>query len=262
LLIVFLKMFNEILLSIVQAATEFLPISSSGHLALVSLLLKQQPNLFFITLLHLASLLAVLIFVRKEILALFKFDKAARKLWLYLIIATIPGALVGYFLKDTIESVFGSLLFLGIAFLFTWFVLFSTKFFMKKEHNKTSNIKNSIFIGIFQALAIFPGVSRSGMTVSSSIFSGFDREKAVKFSFLLFIPISLGAFLFEVKDVVFGNLLLNVSVFPLIISFIICLVLSLLFLNLLFYIVKKDGFWLFSLYCWLIGILCLIFYFL
>ncbi|MFA5992749.1 MAG: undecaprenyl-diphosphate phosphatase [Candidatus Pacearchaeota archaeon] len=255
-------MFNEILLSFIQAATEFLPISSSGHLALASLLLKQQPNLFFITILHLASLLAVLIFVRKEIIFLLKFGKESRKLWGYLIIATIPAALVGYFLKDMIEGAFSSLLFLGVAFLFTGFVLFLTKFFMKKEQGKEVSIGSSIFIGIFQALAIFPGVSRSGMTISSSLFSGFNREKAVKFSFLLFIPVSLGAFLLEVKDTVISNFLLTTPVVTLVISFIVCLILSLVFLSLLFYIVKKERFWLFSFYCWLVGVICLFVYFL
>jgi len=109
-------MFNEIILAVVQAATEFLPISSSGHLTLLSNIIS-EPNLFFFTALHFASLLAVLIFTRKEIAELLSFKKQNRKLWLYLIIATIPAALVGYFFKDLIKKSLSSFLFLGVAFI-------------------------------------------------------------------------------------------------------------------------------------------------
>ena len=100
-------MLNEIILAIVQAATEFLPVSSSGHLALISNLIS-EPNLFFFTTLHLASLIAVVVFTREEIINLFSFKKQYRKAWLYLIIATVPAALCGFFFKDAIEETFSS----------------------------------------------------------------------------------------------------------------------------------------------------------
>lgn len=250
-------MLNEIILSIIQAATEFLPVSSSGHLALYSNLFS-TPNLFFITFLHLASLFAVIFFTRKELYDLFTFKKETRKLWLYWIIATIPAALIGFLFKDLIESALSSLLFLGIAFLFTGTMLLSTKFTKVKSK---LNVKNSIIIGLFQALALFPGVSRSGMTISAGLFSGIEKEKAARFSFLLFIPLALGAFALEIKDYISGSLEINIPIITLIISFIICFFLSIAFLNLLTVIIKKDKFWMFSIYCYIIGILTLFFYF-
>ena len=250
-------MINEIILSIIQAAAEFLPISSSGHLALYSNLFS-KPDLFFITFLHLASLLAVIIFTRKELIYLFTFKKGSLKLWSYWIIATIPTAVIGFLFKDYIESALSSLLFLGIAFLFTGIIILLTKF--SKQYSRL-NMKNSLIIGLFQSVALFPGVSRSGMTISSSLFAGIEEEKAARFSFLLFIPLAIGAFGLEMKDYLFNNLIIDVPIFTLIISFIICSVLSLLFLNILVYIIKKEKFWMFSFYCFFIGIITLIIYF-
>ena len=240
-------MLKEIFLAIIQGATEFLPISSSGHLALISNFLG-KPNLFFITMLHLASLIAVVIFTRKEIWSLLTFKKEYRKIWIYLIIATIPAALVGFFLNDFIEKAFSSYLFLGIGFLITGLILISTKF--AEKSSKEFNVKNSLIVGLFQALAVFPGISRSGSTISSGIFQGLDKEKMAKFSFLLFIPLSIGAFFLESKD---GNFTLQ-----LLIPFIVCVLSSLLFLNVLTKIIKKDKFWVFGPYCLVLGVLVLI----
>ncbi|HLD98430.1 MAG TPA: undecaprenyl-diphosphate phosphatase [Candidatus Nanoarchaeia archaeon] len=250
-------MLNEIIMAVIQAITEFLPISSDGHLALYSNLFS-EPNLFFIIFLHIASLLAVLIFTRKEILFLFTFTKEARKLWLYLIIATIPGALFGFFLKNIIETTFSSLLITGIGFLFTGTILIFSKFPRRKSK---LNMKNSLIIGLFQMLALLPGVSRSGMTISTGIFNGIEKEKAVKFSFLLFIPLAIGAFSLEMFNYYTKSIEITVPFITLAIAFIICFTLSLLFLNLLTLIIKKDKFWMFSIYCYIIGIITIILYF-
>jgi undecaprenyl-diphosphatase len=242
-------MFEEILLAVIQSVTEFLPVSSSGHLALVSNLIS-EPNLFLITILHIASLLAVLIFTRKEIYKLVSFEKNYRKMWLYLIIATIPAALVGFFFKSIIESSLSSFLFIGIAFFFTSVILLLTKINFNKSE---LNFRNSLFIGLFQIFALFPGVSRSGMTISASMFSGIKKEEAVKFSFLLFIPLAVGAMILE-----FGNAYFS---FGLLIAFVLCFVLSLIFLNLLLKITKRGYFWVFSIYTFIMGIMSLILYF-
>lgn len=241
-------MLNEIIYAIIQSATEFLPVSSSGHLALISNLIS-SPDVSLFTSLHLASLLAVIIFTRKEIYNLITLKKEYRKLLVYLIIATIPAGIFGLLLKEIVESSFSSYLFLSFGFLFTGIILFLTKY--TKEKSKF-NIKNSLLIGLFQAIAIFPAISRSGMTISSALFSGINKEKAAKFSFLLFIPVSLGAFLLESE-----NLVINSSV---IVSFILCIILSLLFLNILTIIIKKDKFWLFSVYCFVLSIISFILY--
>jgi len=243
-------MLNEIILAITQAATEFLPISSSGHLALVSNLIS-EPNLFFFTMLHLASLIAVLIFTRHEIIELVSFKKSARIIWVYWILATIPAAAVGYFFNDLIESAFNSYLFLAVAFFFTGVVLLLTKL---SSGGRGLGMKNTFVMGLFQVLALFPGVSRSGMTISAGMFQGLDREKAAKFSFLMFIPIAVGAFVLEFGAAYFS--------WSLVVSFILCMVLSLLFLQLLLKVVVRGKFWMFSFYCFAVGIVSLVLWFL
>jgi len=242
-------MANEILMAIIQATTEFLPISSSGHLALLGNLIS-EPNLFLITILHFASLLAVLIFTRKEISYLLKFNRESNRLLIYLIIATIPAGIFGFIFKDMIEQSLGSYLFLGVSFLFTGTVLLLTKIPVKKS---ILNSKNALIIGAFQILALFPGVSRSGMTISTALILGIEKEKAAKFSFLLFIPLIIGATILEIGEAYFS--------IELIIAFIICFVLSLAFLNLLLYILRKGSFWMFSIYCFIIGIISLLLHF-
>jgi len=240
---------NEILLAIIQAVTEFLPVSSSGHLALFSNI-TDSPNLFLITILHLASVLAIIVFTRKEILELLRFNSVSRKMWLYLIIATIPAALFGLFFNDLIESTFSSFLFLGVAFIFTGFILLLTK--LAHKNDKLNN-KNALIIGLFQLLALFPGISRSGMTISAGLFLGINKEKATKFSFLLLIPLTLGATILKFGEAYFSFMLLT--------AFFVAFILSLVFLNVLMYVIKKDYFWMFSIYLFIIGLISLGLYF-
>jgi len=238
-------MINEIILAVIQAVTEFLPVSSSGHLALVSNLIS-QPDLFFFTALHIASLLAVLIFTRKEIMQLLSFDEKYLKMWVFLIVATIPAGLAGYFFHDFFEVAFNSYLMIGVAFMATGLVLLSTR--NTKVFSKI-NVKNAFAIGVAQIAAIFPGISRSGVTISSGMFLGLNKEKAARFSFLLFIPLSLGAVILESGQAYFS--------WGLVVSFFICLFLSLVFLNILIDVIKKGRFWWFSFYCFAVGLLSL-----
>ena len=115
------------------------------------------------------------------------------------------------------------------------------------------NYTNSLIIGLFQILALFPGVSRSGMTISSALFAGIEREKAAKFSFLLFIPLAIGAFILESGEAYFS--------LGLAIAFVLSFILSLIFLNALYYVIKRDKFWIFSVYCFVIGIITIILHF-
>jgi undecaprenyl-diphosphatase len=253
-------MFEDILLAVIQAGTEFLPISSSGHLVFISKLIS-QPNLFFFTVLHAASLFAVMIFTRDELRHLLKFDREYRRWWIYLTIATIPAAATGFFFKDFIGKAFSSYLFIGWAFIFTGCVLYSTRF--HKTHDSKVNAKNAIMIGLLQALGLFPGASRSGITISTALHLGVPKEKAMKFSFILFIPLALGAVALncftENGIIATGGYYFSAS---LIVSFLVCLVMSLVFLNLVVHIVKKGKFWLFSVYCFGIGLTSLFLHFL
>jgi len=244
-------MIKEVIFAIVQAFTEFLPVSSSGHLALISDFFS-SPDLFFFTFLHLASLLAVLIFLRKEIYDLIFHPKKNKKIWGYWILATIPAALFGYLFSNLIDNTFSSFFSLGVFFIFTGIILSLTKY--TSSYSKL-NLKNSFLIGLAQIVALFPGISRSGITISSGLFLGLEREKAIRFSFLLFIPLSIGAFaleLFKLKDI---SSYLNITYLT---SFLVCFVFSLLSLILLNIIIKKKYFWVFSFYCWILGIICLI----
>lgn len=243
-------MLNEIILGVIQAATEFLPVSSSGHIAVASALMSFKTNLFFYTVLHIASLLAVLIFTRRELNVMFRFTEEGKKLWIYGIIATIPAVLFVLLFGDIVKQAFTSILFVGVGFIITGIVLFSTKF---THYFSRLGWKNSLFIGIVQMFAVFPGISRSGLTISAGMFSGIKKEGAAKFSFLLFIPLAIGAFAFEFGEAYFS--------WSLVAAFAVCFVLSLLFLNLLSVIVAKGKFWMFAIYCWLAGIATLLWYF-
>jgi undecaprenyl-diphosphatase len=238
-------MLNEIALALIQAATEFLPVSSSGHLTLLSSLIS-KPDIFFFTILHLASLIAVVIFTRKEIVQLFTPSEKAKRLWVFLIVATIPAAAVGYFYSGLVESAFNSLMFVGFAFLFTGIVLISTR---NAEKFAKLNAKNAFAIGVAQIAALFPGVSRSGMTISSGMFLGLDREEAARFSFLLMIPLVVGAVILESGEFYFSTSLL--------VAFFVCLFASLLFLNLLMKVIRSGKFWMFGIYCFVIGLVSL-----
>lgn len=231
-------------MSIVQAATEFLPISSSGHLALVSHFIS-TPNLAFFVLLHLASLVAVLIFTRKEIWRLLHFKKQDRKYLIYLLVGIIPAGIFGLILKDFIEAQMNSLLFIGSAFVFSGAVILMT--LGSKNKNKIQ-FRSSLLIGLAQVLALFPGVSRSGMTISSAKIMGIKGEDAFKFSFLMFIPLILGATLLEFGAITSFSLWM-------LIPFVVCVFASLFFLSILRKVVISNKFWMFSIYCFLIGIL-------
>jgi undecaprenyl-diphosphatase len=243
-----MPMWESIILAIIQAATEFLPISSSGHLAIFSNVFS-KPDLFLFTILHFASLIAVIVFTRKEIFKLITFEKRYRKMWAYLIIATIPAAFFGFFLKNQIGKSFSSYLVLSLAFLFTSIILFSTKF---QKEGKELNWKNSLGIGFFQILALLPGISRSGITISSARLFKVGKEEAVKFSFLLFIPLILGATILEIGNIYFS--------WTLVLAFFLCMALSLIFLNLLLRIVKANKFWIFGYYCLFVSFICGILY--
>jgi len=239
-------MFNKICLAVIQAATEFLPISSSGHLALFSNYFS-KPDLFFFTMLHLSSLAAVMIFVRKELAGLFNFNKENMKMWSYIIIATIPAAVFGFLFKESMEAAFSSPHLIGISYIFTAVVLYISRF---SKAGSGLTVRNALLIGIFQTLALFPGISRSGITISAALLLGAEKEKAVKFSFLLFIPLAIGAFLLGIgKGPRFD--------YPIIISFFTCLLLSIIFVYLLNLIVKKEKFWMFSVYCFILGVVAL-----
>ncbi len=186
-------------LGLIQGVTEWLPISSSGHLALAQMLFGIEEPVALGILLHLGSLLVILFTFRERIFTLIKGilngQKKEINYLFYLFIASLPIALIGFFFNNAIKAAFSSLLMIGFSFLITAFIL-SLSFIVKKDTKKL-NTKNTLIIGLSQALALLPGVSRSGSTISTALILGIDKKEAATFAFLLFIPAILGATVLE-----------------------------------------------------------------
>jgi len=201
-----------IILAVLQGVTEFLPVSSSGHLLIAQRLfdLSNVP-LAFDVLLHLGSLIAILFFFRKGIFRLLagkKIDgnseeRQKGRIFFLIILSSLPVAVAGLFFREKIELFFESLRVLGICFLISAALLFSTKRFGKKRGKTIEEISvsDALVVGVAQALAILPGISRSGATIVTGIWSGFSLATAFIFSFLLAIPAIAGAFVLELPKV-------------------------------------------------------------
>lgn len=223
-----------IIFGFVQGITEFVPISSSGHLFILHRIINLPivDELTFDVVLHFASLLAVTVFFRKEIRSLLisllkllrgKHDEYSKLVFL-LLIATIPAAAAGYFFNDLIENIFRSL-YVVVIMLFLGGILFIIFERLGKKVYSMDNlsITDSLVIGFSQAVALIPGTSRSGITVIAGMARGLTREAAVRFSFLLSIPIILGASLFKIPNISFSNLSqeeINILILSFIASFI------------------------------------------
>jgi undecaprenyl-diphosphatase len=208
---------QAIFLGVVQGASEFLPISSSGHLRLVQELfgMPDQFGLAFDTLLHLATLLAVIVYFRQDILhmirAAFSRDPALatdRHLAWLVVVATVPTGIIGLVGGDFFES--ADMLYVGFAFLITSAILTTADLFSRKSLHKAEALgwKKAVLVGVAQGIAIMPGISRSGATMSMGLGAGLDREQAARFSFLLSGPIILLAGLNQLLDVISGEAML------------------------------------------------------
>jgi len=182
-----MNLFWAAFLGLIQGITEFLPVSSSGHLVIVQSLIPNfnQPGVFFDVVLHLATLFAVVYFFRKRIFLL------GQKYFILLIVGTIPAALIGYLFQSQLENMFGGINTVGIELIITGFLnLLVDK---SVATSKTISIKNSFLVGIAQAIAIIPGISRSGATIFAGVKLGISRKEIAEFSFLLSVPAILGA---------------------------------------------------------------------
>ncbi|MCL2802269.1 MAG: undecaprenyl-diphosphate phosphatase [Treponema sp.] len=211
-----MNILEAIVLGIVQGLTEFLPVSSSGHLVLLQKIFDvKEPSLFFDTMLHFGTLIAVFAVLWKDIWELLK--KPVQKLTGFLVLATIPAVVAALLFKDSIENLFISAKFLGFCFLITSGLLVAAELLSRRAKNKIEDsgkeLKNAesmtwfdaLFIGIMQALAIPPGISRSGATISGALFRNLNRDFAARFSFLLSIPAILGALVLQARDLVRGS---------------------------------------------------------
>jgi undecaprenyl-diphosphatase len=203
-----MTLFEIIILALIQGLTEFLPVSSSAHLILPSELLGwQNQGLAFDVAVHVGSLFAVILFFRKEIVTLTaawfshgfsKKQSADSKLAWFIAIGTLPGIFFGFLMKDWIELNARSMTIIAITTLvFGVLLWFADKYGKQTRGLDKLTLKSVLLIGVAQAIAIIPGTSRSGITMTAGLFVGLDRESAARFSFLLSIPIILGAGLFS-----------------------------------------------------------------
>jgi len=259
-----ISLLQAVFLGIVQGLTEWLPISSSGHLVIVQQIFGMRVPLLFDVMLHAGTLLAVFAFFWKDILkilsAIFKFDfkSDSGKLGLFVLLGSVPIVLVGFFLYDVIASLFNNLFAAGAALIATGFILYSTKFFRNGQRQEL-NSKNALFVGISQAASLIPGISRSGVTISSALFKKIDRQEAFAFSFLLAIPAIIGANVFELYRATALALDLGVIGFEMIVGAAVAAIVGYLSLKFLLGILRKGKIYLFAYYCWVVGTILLIY---
>jgi undecaprenyl-diphosphatase len=236
---------NALFLGIVQGLTEFLPVSSSAHLALIQSLLPSfsQPGILFDVVLHLGTLFAIVFYFRKD---LFKLSFSYIK---YIVIATIPAVFFGFLFSDQIEGLFKNIKLIGFALLLS--ALFNFLADRKKKENSELDTKKSFIVGLFQALAITPGISRSGSTIFAGVFSGLERKEAARFSFLLSIPAVLGANLLQVVKYGF-DFKINLGVY--IVGFFASFFAGILAIKLAFRFLLSRNFKFFAFYCLILSL--------
>jgi len=259
-----LTVLEALILGAVQGLTEFLPVSSSGHLVIFQHLfgIKEAP-LTFDVLVHMGTLAAVFIAFWDDIINICK--RPFTKLTYLIIVGSIPAGLIGFYLAPLFEKAFESLLVVGIGLIFTGFVLkiseaLSNKNIGLKETGETT-YGDVFFIGLFQALAIVPGISRSGSTIAAGLISGMDRNYAARFSFLLSIPVILGAGVFQLKDLFVTGISAQ-YILPYILGPLTASAFGYLAIKIVIGLVRHGRLSIFSFYCWTVGGLTLLAYFL
>lgn len=252
---------DAVILGLIQGLTEFLPVSSSGHLVLAKHILKTTiPGVSYELIVHMGTLMSVIIYFRRRIIGLLMsiFNPSRmddRKMLSYLVLGTVPAVIVGPLFRDFIKSSFHSPIVTSIFLMITGAVLLLTTFAPRKE--KKIGWLNAIIVGIGQALAIFPGISRSGTSISFGLFAGVKPIAAAEFSFLLSIPVIIGAIIFESEDLMrIETELLGQYFTGAIISFLS----GLLTVYILLDIVRKGKFKYFGIYCIVVGLFGLIYF--
>ena len=255
---------EALILGIIQGLTEFLPVSSSGHLELVKAMFGGnsvgKESMITTVVLHAATALSTIVVFRKDIgvifNGLFKF-KSNDEFWfaVKIILSMIPAAIVGIVFSDELETFFdGQILLVGFMLLITGLLLFLAD--KAKRTEKKVGMGHAIIIGISQAIAILPGVSRSGATIGTSVLLGIDREKAARFSFLMVVPLILGKIGKDILSDDFAQT--NIQYFELSIGFIAAFITGLVACTWMISLVKKSKLKYFSYYCFLVGTIAII----
>ena len=261
-----------IIIGIVQGLTEFLPVSSSAHLVFIQNILGVESSLAFDTFLHLGTLIAVLWFFRYDIYKMlkswwlsigdilqgrftegFKEDPYKRLAW-YVILATIPVGIVGVLFEDSVDALFSGALYVPAFFLFVTGTILYLSQRMTSGNINYDNItkKEALFMGLGQACAILPGLSRSGTTIAAGLTIGLDKEFAAKFSFILSIPAIFGAFILQLKDI--GSAM-DANFLPVFLGFIAAIISGYMAIKWMLDLIQNKSLYIFSYYCWAVGII-------
>ncbi|MCO6500986.1 MAG: undecaprenyl-diphosphate phosphatase [Vicingus serpentipes] len=258
-----MTIFDAIILAIIQGLTEFLPVSSSGHLELAKVILGDtslpEESLLMTVVLHGATALSTVVVFRKDILDLFKGlfqfkNNDEFQFSLNIVLSMIPAGAVGLLFNDEIEQFFGGqVLLVGSMLIVTAILLlFADK---AKNTDKKVGIVPAIIIGISQAIAILPGISRSGATISTSVLLGIDREKAARFSFLMVVPLIMGKMAKDVLDGAFENIQGDTIIY--IVGFIAAFITGIFACRWMIQLVKKSQLKYFAFYCFILGIIAI-----
>jgi len=247
---------QALLLGVVQGLTEFLPISSSGHLVVAEAALGlATPGVTVEVAVHVATLLAVVLVYRARLTELAagaaRGQRAALKYVGLLALGSVPAGLAGFFLADLFERAFDSLLLVGVDFMVTGLILWSTKGPARNARDLEPNAKGAFGIGLAQALSILPGISRSGATVSAGLWLGVEPVRAAEFSFLLAIPAIMGAAVLQLPNLSADTAAVGTG--PLVLSFVAALVAGVWAIRFLVRLLKRGGFHRFAPYCWTVG---------
>ncbi|MBL85770.1 MAG: UDP-diphosphatase [Winogradskyella sp.] len=259
-----MEIIDAIILGIVQGLTEFLPVSSSGHLELGKAILGDnslpKESLLFTVVLHFATALSTIVIFRKDILdiikGILKFEWNEDLQFLCkIIISMIPAVIVGLFFEEQLEALFnGNILLVGVMLIVTAILLFMAD--RAKDTNKNVTFSNAFVIGISQAIAMLPGISRSGATISTSVLLGNDKTKAARFSFLMVVPLIFGKI---AKDILGGEITYDSANFTTLgIGFIAAFVAGLFACKWMIALVKQSKLTYFSIYCIIVGLIAII----
>ncbi|UYW02656.1 undecaprenyl-diphosphate phosphatase [Flavobacterium agricola] len=265
-----MEVIKAIIVGIVQGLTEFLPVSSSGHIVIAQEILglkyEEDQNLMFAIILHFATALSTIVVFRKDILeiikGLFQFKwNEQTQFSLKIILSMIPAVIVGLFLKDTLEELFSNLRLVGFMLLITATLLYIAD--KAKSTGKDISYKDSIIIGLAQAVAaLLPGISRSGSTISTSIILSDDKAKAARFSFLMVLPLIIGAAAKEYLDASKAEAALTFDILPLACGFLAAFISGLFACKWMIEFVKKAKLKYFSIYCSIVGVFVILYTFL
>lgn len=256
---------ETLILGIVQGLTEFLPVSSSGHLELVKAIFgsdyEQQQGLLVTITLHAATAFSTIFVFRKDIVTilsdLLRFKRGeSLNFSLKIVLSMIPAVIIGLFFEDFIASLFvGKIALVAVMLMITALLLFLAD--RVNENNKELNYSNTFYIGVIQAIAILPGISRSGATIALAVLLKIDRNKAARFSFLMVIPLILGSM---AKSVIDGDLSQDsTALLPLLVGFVSAFITGVFACRWMVTLVKKSQLKYFSFYCFTVGALAILF---